>query len=220
MHFHHTAPVKRKRQSQNGQAPSLAAVTMLSGAAYAASAPATTADGFFFKPYVGADYQYTSVNFNSVPGTAYNYGDFFADSFNGGDVHVGARVHKNLGFEVGYFDTASSSQSFSPTASSSAKLDGWTLDAMGYLPVDDAHKFELIGTAGIARTTASGSITISGTTYSLGSGSETKARVGAGAEYWITDSLNVRGLVRWQDADFGGAVNNAVIASLGLNWQF
>jgi len=199
----------------------LAAVTMLSGAAYAANAPATTSDGFFFKPYIGADYEYSNVSYNNVTGTGVSYGDIFADSFNGGDVHVGARIQKYLGFEAGYFDTASESKSniLGTSLSSSAKFDGWTLDAMGYLPVDDAQKFELIGTAGIARTTASGTITVSGTTYSA-NGSETKGRIGAGAQYWITDNLNVRGLVRYQDADFGGIANNVIVTSLGLNWQF
>src|ERR1700693_2037350 len=74
-------------------------------------ASAADSSEFFFKPYVGADYQYTSVNFKNVPGTAYNYGSFFADSCSGGDVHIGARVHKNLGFELGYSDTLSESKS-------------------------------------------------------------------------------------------------------------
>ena len=199
----------------------LAAATMLSGAAYAANAPATMSDGFFFKPYVGADYEYFSANYKDVPGTGVNYDDIFSDSFNGGDVHVGARVHKYLGFEAGYFDTASSNKSglLGTTASSSARIDGWTLDALGYLPLGDSQKFELIGTVGLARTTAKGSVTISGTPYSA-NGSETKGRIGAGAEYWLTDNLNVRGLVRYQDADFGGLANNVIVTSLGLNWQF
>jgi len=143
---------------------SLAAVTILTGTAYAAAAQATDS-GFYFKPYVGADYQYASVSYKDISGTPYNYGDIFADSFNGGDVHIGARVHKYLGFEAGYFDTTHESKStiLGTTASSSVKLDGWTFDAMGYLPLGDSQKFELIGTAGVARTTASGSVTVSGT---------------------------------------------------------
>jgi len=200
---------------------SLAAATVLSGAAYAANAPATMSDGFFFKPTVGLDYQFSSVSYKDISGTAFNYGDFLADSFNGGDVHIGARVHKYLGFEAGYFDNASSSKSnlLGTTASSSAKFNGWTLDAMGYLPLGESQKFELIGTVGVARISADDSTTVSGTTYSE-SGHETKGRIGAGAQYWLTDNLNIRGILRYQDADFSGAIKDVVIASLGVNWQF
>ena len=178
--------------------------------------------GFFFKPYVGADYQYISASYkDNIGGTGVSGGDLYADSFNGGDIHIGARVHKYLGFETGYFDTAHSSQSniLGTTVKSSAKLDGWTLDAMGYLPIGESQKFELIGTFGIARTTASGSARVNGTTYSE-NGSETKGRIGGGAEYWLTDNLNLRGLVRYQGADFGGFANDVIITSLGLNYQF
>ena len=176
---------------------------------------------FFFKPYVGADYQYTSVDFKNVPGTAYNYGSVFADSFSGGDVHIGARVHKYLGFELGYSDTLSESKSsiLGTTASSSARIDAWTLDAMGYLPVGESQKFELIGDLGIARTEATGSVTVSGTRYSE-SGFEYRPRAGLGAQYWLTGNLNVRGLVYYQDASFHSTVNDAIVGSLGVNWQF
>jgi Outer membrane protein beta-barrel domain len=193
---------------------------LAAASAQAAPAPKSTPDdgGFFFKPYVGADYQYTSVDYNGVPGTPYNYGDGFADSFNGGDVHIGARVHKYLGFEAGYFDNASSSKTIANGLSSSVKFDGWTIDALGYLPL--AAKFELIGTTGVAFTSASGSAVINGTRYSLGSSSETEWRIGGGAEYWITENLNARGILRYQTADFNGIADNAVVASLGLNYQF
>jgi opacity protein-like surface antigen len=202
----------------------LITATLLTSTAYATDAP-VSASGFFFKPYVGADYQYSSVSYKNIGNTAYSYGDILADSFNGGDVHIGARVHQNLGFEVGYFDNASESKSniLGTNATSSAKFDGWTLDAMGYLPIGESKKFELIGTAGLAITHASatGSVTINSTTYTGStSKTETEGRVGAGAEYWLTDNLNVRGLVRYQSADFSGLANDAVVASLGVNWQF
>lgn len=200
-------------------------LSLLAGSAYAVETPGDTngvPDGFFFKPYVGADYQYTAVSYNGIAGTSFNYGDGFANSFNGGDFHIGARVHQYLGFEGGYFDNASSKKSgiLGTTASSSIKFDGWTIDALGYLPLGASKKFELIGTAGVAFTSASGSATINGTRYALGSSSETEGRIGGGAEYWLTDNLNVRGLVRYQSADFNGIVNDAVVSSLGVNWQF
>lgn len=195
------------------------AATLSSSAVYAAD------NSFFFKPYVGADYQYSSVSYKDIGNSQYNYGDILADSFSGGDVHIGARVHNNLGFELGYFANATENKSgiLGTNATSSAKFSGGTLDAMGYLPLDDAKKFELIGTTGIAITSASaaGSATVSGTTYTATtSKTEAEFRIGAGAEYWLTSNINVRGLVRYQTADLGGIANNAIISSLGVNWQF
>jgi len=192
----------------------LLSVTLLSSASYAAD-ESLSSYGFFFKPYVGADYDEYHVNYSN------GNGGVFADNFNGGDVHVGARVHKYLGFEVSYFDTASEDNSFvysGTTLNTSAKLEGWTLDAMGYLPLDESQKFELIGTVGLARTAAKGTARAV-STVSL-SDTETKGRIGGGAQYWITDNLNVRGLVRYQDASFGGTIDDAIISTIGLNWQF
>ena len=192
---------------------------MLSGTAYADMSAPSLPDGFFFKPDVGADYQYTTLDYNTVPGTSYSFSDFFADSFNGGDVHVGARVHKYLGFEAGYYDTASSSKSglLGTTASSSAKLQGENLDAMGYLPLGDS-KAELIGLVGANHTSGKASVIVSGTTYT-GNGSKTFAEYGGGAQYWFTNNLNARILVRYEDVNTTG-INDAVSTSLGLNWQF
>src|ERR1017187_6299459 len=102
------------------------AVSLFTSAAYAAPAKSTPAassnsmssagssmrdNGFFFKPYVGDDYQSPTLDYHGVTGSSFNYGQFFANSFNGGDVHIGARVHKYLGFEASYYQTASESKS-------------------------------------------------------------------------------------------------------------
>lgn len=185
----------------------------ISGSAYAANTP--TAPEFFFKSYVGADYNYSNVDFSKG-----NSG-VFARSYNGGDIHAGARVHKNLGFEASYFDSAHSTNTFISGVTpinTTAKLDGWAVDAMGYLPIPAVPRLELIGTAGLAHTWVKGTATAIGSVTLTDD--ETKPRIGAGAQYWVNDNLNVRGLVRYQDADFSGTINNIIIASLGLNWQF
>jgi len=197
---------------------SLAAATMLTGAAYAANAPVTMSDGFFFKPYVGADYQYSYLSYPSVDGLSGS--DFASDSMNGFDLHVGARVHKYLGIEAGYMwnETPSKNNILGTGINDKVNIKGFTLDAMGYLPVDEAGKFELIGTAGVSR--LKGGAKFTGAFVENDSESETKGRIGGGAQYWITDSLNVRGLVRYQGVNFSDSINNDTIASLGLNWQF
>lgn len=189
--------------------------------AYAATAkPPADNDGFFFKPYIGVDYEYTSASYNNIGASNVSYGDIFSNSFNGGDIHVGARVHQYLGFEASYFDTANSNKSnvLGSSIGTSSKYDGWSIDAMGYLPVDQAKKFELIATTGYANIAAKGSATISGTTYNSNE-NDNAWRIGGGAQYWVTDNLNIRGLVRYETLN-GTAINDAVLADIGVNWQF
>jgi len=191
------------------------ALGLLTAPAHAADAPS----GFFFKPTVGADYQYTGVNYESnLFGTGVSGSDLASESLNGVNVHVGARVHKYLGFEAGYLwtDNADKSNILGTGLDSKVNVKGFNFDVLGYLPVDDAGKFELIGTVGVSRLKASFSIPTIGSTDDT----ETKGRFGGGAQYWLTDNINVRGLVRYQGADFGGTVKDAVTANLGLNFQF
>lgn len=197
-----------------------AAILLSANVQAATSKPAADDSGFFFKPYVGADYEYTSASYNNIGASNVSYGDIFANSFNGGDIHVGARVHKYLGFEASYFDTANSNKSnvLGSGIGTSSKYDGWSLDAMGYLPIDQKGKLELIATTGYAKINASGSATVSGTTYNANENDDAW-RIGGGVQYWVTDNLNIRGLVRYEAIN-GTAINNAVLADIGVNWQF
>ena len=45
-------------------------------------------------------------------------------------------------------------------------------------------------------------------------------RAGAGAQFNITDKVNLRGIARYQSADFDGVADNAWIYSVGLNYSF
>lgn len=192
----------------------LTTATMLTSAAYAANAP----DGFFFKPYVGAAYDYVHANYRSQNGISGS--DIASDSLNGADFHVGARIHKYFGIEGSYLWTADASKNnvLGTNINTKVNVRGFALDGMGYLPIDGAGKFELIGTIGVSRLT--GGLSLSGSATGSGHESEIKGRFGGGAQYWLTDNLNVRGLVRYQGADFSGDLNNAIITGLGLNWQF
>lgn len=68
-----------------------AAVTMM-------SAPAKAEENFYFKPYVGAEYQHTIVDYASVDGISFD--DVYEDNFNGGAIYLGARIHDHLGLLV------------------------------------------------------------------------------------------------------------------------
>jgi opacity protein-like surface antigen len=203
------------------------AASLLTSAAYAApakSTPAASSDsmssagssmgdnGFFFKPYVGADYQYSRYSYKN------GVDQFFSDSFSGGDVHIGARVHKYLGFEASYFDTAKGNKTNIQGSgiNTSTKFQGESLDAMGYLPLASS-KAELIGLVGVNHT--KGSISATGALNGSSAGNKTFAEFGGGAQYWITDNLNARLLERYEDISHDD-VNSAWVTSVGLNWQF
>lgn len=172
-----------------------------------------TASGFFFKPYIGANYDYTHASYK-------NGGDTIAaDDLNGFDAHVGARLHKYLGIEVAYLQTeqAGKSNVLNTGINTSVQIKGETFDLMGYLPIYSG--LELIGTGGVS--SLKGTLALKGVGGHLSqSETEIKGRVGAGAQYWLTDNINVRGIVRYQCADFSGSANNAIVSSLGLNYQF
>lgn len=177
------------------------------------ASPALAGD-FYFKPYVGASYDFVRANYK-------NGGERIAnDNLSGGDIHIGARIHKYLGFEGSYLWTpdATKDNVLGTGINTKVNVQGAALDAMGYLPVLDSGKAELIATAGVSRLKAK--FSLGGVAAGSGSEWETKGRVGGGAQYWVTEHANVRGLVRYQGASFSDALANAWIYSLGLNWQF
>lgn len=185
---------------------------LLTDSAYAMETTSND-NGFFFKPYIGADYDYTHARYQGG-GT-----QIAEDNLNGGDIHIGVRLHKYLGAEASYFQTeqAGKSNVLGTGINTTVQLKGETFDIMGYLPV--YNKLELIGTGGVSSLKAT--LALKGVGGHLSeSQTEIKGRIGAGAQYWLTDNINIRGIVRYQGADFSGSVNNVVVSSLGLNCQF
>ena len=189
-----------------------------------------------FKPYVGFDLQRSVYNYNDNydigGGLALNGNTILENSLNGLNIHVGNRFHKNFGAELGYFRTKEEGKSTANGAtvgpgtvatadfSTDVKVQGITLDGLGYLPLDEDEKFELIGTAGLSWSKAEVTATVPG----VGSGdvdeSEIGFRIGGGAQVNFTDNINMRGLVRYQTADFDGVVDNAWTYGFGLNYSF
>lgn len=193
--------------------------------------PAQAAEGIKFKPYLGLDLQRMNIAYDN------NFDKVLSDGLNGGNIHAGIKFSQYFGLELGYFRMKEGKESVGFDLSgvtgtpgdiiSSTKIraQGLTLDAMGYLPLND--KFDLIGTAGISWTKAD--LSVSGTAYGTAGtisddGSDFGYRLGVGAQYHITDDLNVRGLARYQDMNFdvGGfdAAEGAWVYTLGLNYSF
>lgn len=176
------------------------AFAILAFAAFFGFVPSAKAadNGWFFKPYVGADFErYTEDKINN-----YNF-------------HLGARVHKHLGVEVGYGISSTGKEYWKEySASVEVKLKSWTLDLLGYLPLDEEERFELIATTGVARTKLEAELT----GYQNVDVTETGWRLGGGFQYHFTDYLSARMLARYHgysDTDL-----DAWSMGAGVNFHF
>lgn len=155
-------------------------------------------------PYVALDAQYLSGDVASGLGIEEDYG---AVNFG-----VGIRPHKNFGFEAGYF--VSGERDIQGTALNSS-LEGFSADVIGYLPVSKDEKFELLGSVGLAITTAelrSGAVSVSDT--------ETNVRLGVGAQYHMTDNWAARARFIFTNADFDGVVDSFSTFGVGVAYKF
>lgn len=198
------------------------AVIIAMGIALAASpalakAPVQSSSEFFFKPYMGADYQYVGASYKSVSGV--NFDNVISDSMHGAHFHAGARFHKNFGFEFGYMWTGDAEKEnvLGTTTDTQVNIRGFTADLMGYLPV--LQQTELVGTVGISNLTAEAKVNGAGGAANVDE-TEVGFRVGGGFQYWLTDNINARALIRYQSADFQDTTESAVLVNAGLNYQF
>lgn len=204
----------------------IAAVAILS------TVPAGAAESktYSWAPYVGVDYQRMSFNYNNNydvgGGLALDGETVLDDSLNGLNLHIGARPYENLGFELGYFRTENADKDITAgetvgpgtvaltNFTTHTRVQGVTLDAMGYLPV--TQQVELIGTAGLLWNQAKAEF--------AGYGNEKKSeidwRIGAGAQVNVVNNVNLRGLVRYQTADFKDVADNAWVYTIGVNYGF
>jgi opacity protein-like surface antigen len=206
---------------------------LLTGAVLVSSLGIAGAEEYDLKPYVGFDLQRTVADYNSnynYDGDAIDANTLFEDSLDGVNVHAGIRPHRNFGVEAGYFRTQEEDKNI-PTGASvgngfvtaddlktSVKLSGFTLDGLGYLPVAN-DKVDLIGTAGLSYIKGETEIKDSTDTYKDDE-SEIGYRVGGGAQFNITEQVNVRGLARYQTVDFDDVADSAWTYSVGLNYSF
>lgn len=187
----------------------------------ASSVRAENEEGFFFKPYGGLDYQYVGINFHAIPGSTLSYDDVASSNLHGFHVHVGARVHKYAGIEAGYLWTGNGTKENVLGSGVTTKIHvrGFTFDGMGYLPVGQRQALDLIGTIGLSVLSGKAEASVPGISSSVDE-TEVGFRAGGGFQIWLTDHINTRAIVRYQTADFKGTVDSAVLANIGLNYQF
>ncbi len=189
-----------------------------------------------FAPYVGLDLVHYNASYNDnydAGGGIFLDGDaLLEDGLNGLNIHVGNRFSKHFGAELGYFRTRDEDRDIAAGAAvgpgvvaavpfqTKTQLQGITLDALGYLPVGPEDRFELIGTAGLSWTKGEVELNVPGAGGDSVNESELGFRIGGGAQFNITDQVNVRGLVRYNTADFDNIADRAWVYSAGLNFSF
>lgn len=198
----------------------------LSGAVAFVALSAQAESSFRFEPYVGAQYQHVSLKYKTVNGI--DFGDFYADGLNDGAIYLGARIHDNFGVELGYGRTGEEKKDTMIRGlglyRSTMKLQSFTVDVLGYLPLDAAKKFDLIGSIGFARTQAK--ITVRTTpksgNYDYDAHNETRTdlRLGLGAQYEAFENFRVRGMMHWENTRFNNGIDKAYVLSLGFNYSF
>lgn len=173
----------------------VATTTLLLGAT---AAHAESNPGF----YAAIDAQHHVIDYKSSVSGLENDHD-------GLNFAVGVRPHQNFGVELGYFDTTSETASGVTT-----EFSGVALDGIGYLPITKDQRFELLGSLGVVR--QRGEASAPGASDRI---KETKFRLGAGAQYKLTDHLSARLRVLYTDADFDIA-NSYTTYSLGVAYRF
>jgi opacity protein-like surface antigen len=190
----------------------------------------------FEKTYAGIDLQRTVYDYNVEQyvdgGTTYYLDDdvLLEDALNGINIYAGQKFNKNFGIEAGFFyndeeskNTPSGSTVGSGTVSTAdintkLKSYGLTLDAIGYMPIND--KFELLGSIGAAYTRADYTLATSVSTAEKSHDTEMELRLGAGGQIHLTEKIDARAMARYQTADFDDVADNAWVYSLGINYGF
>ena len=172
-------------------------------AAVSAIALASSANALEFRPYVGAQYNLTSVASQSPDVDMHSY-----------SVFVGTEYNRFFGTEV-FYQNSNKWHKIVKGTKVKADFAAYGLDGYAYLPLGCDRVFSLLGTADIANydfdfDNGEGKGSDNGLGY----------RLGAGAQYNITNNIAVRGIVRYIWADKLDGLDHFMEYSLGLKYTF
>lgn len=171
-----------------------------------------------YSPYIGAELGSASVNYDSVAGL--DASSFYADSFTLATLHGGLELNERLALEAGYTRTDEKNQSFD----FGGGVDGTTqtqfstihIDAIGKLPV--TKKVKALASLGLAHINVDSSGVVSGTDFS-DDDSDFGWRLGAGAQYKLSEKVDVRGMLRYMGTNLEG-VEHTLEYAVGVNYKF
>ena len=168
-------------------------------AAVSVFALANSANALEFKPYVGAQYNYTTVEADEVE-----------PKMHSGSVIVGTEYNKFFSTEVFYQLSDEDDDN-----GVSADFEAYGLDAYASLPLGCDRVWSVFATAGIANYDFD--------VKQAGDKSEENGlgyRLGAGVQYNVTNNIAVRALGRYIIADKIDNVDDMTEFSLGVKYTF
>ncbi|MFV0625908.1 MAG: outer membrane beta-barrel protein [Alphaproteobacteria bacterium] len=166
------------------------------------------------KPYVGLDYVYSSVDYKYK-----GMDKIFEENYNSAALNVGAKFHKYFGAEAFYQKSAEEKKNVLGVGQTKAKFQSFGIDAIGYLPITNYEKFEVLGLVG----TGKYKYTVKGEIPSYlsvkGSDNGWGLRFGGGLQYNIDEHFAVRALGKysWLDVD---DIDGMFDFSVGLKYSF
>lgn len=170
---------------------------------------ANAQDKFFFKPNIGLDYGISKADING------DLGKVLEDAFNTTGLSLGARVHKNLGFEVNYSKSSKEEKSTNTTQSeTSYKSIG--VDGIYYAPL--LKGIEFFSTAGFAKY----DFKVKGPGGKV-SENDIAPRLGVGLNYNINDSFALQTSVKHSFVDIKsseGDINGLNELKVGFRYSF
>lgn len=204
--------------------------------------------------YLGVDAQVRHIGFEK------NYGNnLFKKDYPQGNVFGGFKLNQCIGIEVGYEATITrTAKNFIPEGSiiagetiptlntdlaevgpilcsSSFQIKGWHADIMGFLPVCEEYRFDLIGSVGLARLEAYPKI------FRLGDAvgdlnpatrfrafpdtRKTVLRLGLGAQQMLAECVGIRFLVGWENTSRFNNIrsinpNTRALVKLDNSWNY
>ncbi len=170
------------------------------------------ANAMEIKPYVGLDYNYSTLT------TAHNYeyNREFDRYFNNGSVVAGAKLMNNFGLEAYYQRSLNNTKHFVEGEKVTSRIQSYGVDALGYLPLGCEQKVELIAGLGI------GEYELKAREKAYDDSSKETGigyRMSAGAQYNIDNNWAVRGMFRHVVVE-GSDLDRVNEYSAGVRYSF
>jgi hypothetical protein len=205
---------------------------------------ACASGGVYLAPYIGADAQFRFMSFRNEYGSK-NFRNHYPQA----NIYAGLKFCDYLGLEGGFYSSTDFTRGStfgenernlgivlpaSGNAIGAARIQGWHINAVGFLPVSECYCLTALAYIGAAQS----KVTLRYIITDIGgfpddftanfSQTKTIMRAGAGIQHMISDCIGVRWLAGWEDTSKFSAIRtttdpnllvklkSSVVLSLGL----
>lgn len=165
--------------------------------------------------YAGVDYSRSMVSYDQVSFP-------FKENLNGGNIYLGLPLMEKLDLEIGYNQTERGTDTYAGgLGETEVQLRGVTADLVGNLPINSDNTVQLLGAVGVGGYRLDVSRGLKNGVMLEGQDDDVAVRFGLGAQVQLTDTLGVRGMVRYVNVNFEDDVlDNIITTDVGLNLTF